>query len=105
VRAVSLQFKLLCRRIDRQYNQNMQKNYNILPQSLTAIPTAYDPSVFHRELQNNYSILPQSPTNIPTPSPMDIPTPSPTDNAHSNAHDCQTSWSVSTITDRFADGH
>jgi hypothetical protein len=80
----------------------MQKNYNILPQSSTAILTAYDPSVFHRELQNNYRILPQSPTDIPTPSPIDIPTPSPMDNAHSNAHDCQTSWSVGTIIDGFA---
>jgi len=41
----------------QQYNQNMQKNYSILPQSPTVIPTECDPSVFHRELQKNYSIL------------------------------------------------
>jgi hypothetical protein len=72
VRAVRLQFKRLCRRIDRQYKQNMQKLDNntdglcpvgillrvakklsFLPQSPTAIPTAYVPSVFYRELEKN----------------------------------------------------
>jgi len=121
VRAVSLQFKLLCRRINRQYNQNTQKIYSILPQSPTTIPTDYDPSVFHRELQKNYSPchnqwrqywrfwpvgisqrvakqlqpLPQSLTDIPT----DILMPTSMNGTHSNAHDCQIVWSVGTVTD------
>jgi len=78
VHVVSLQFKRLCKRIDRQYKQNMQKfatttdgytdgicpvgillrvenKLQHLPQSLTIIPTEYDSSVFYRELQKHYS--------------------------------------------------
>jgi len=60
--AVKLQFKLLCKRIDRQYKKNMQK----LDTTPTTRPTTCYPSVFHRELQKNYNILPHSPMAIIT---------------------------------------
>jgi hypothetical protein len=89
VRAVSLQFKILRRRIDRNHggavkiltvsptelptiwnpsvlNRELKNIYEILPQSSTGTPMEWYPSVFYKELQNNYEILPLSPTAIPT---------------------------------------
>jgi len=80
VRVVSLQFKHLCRRIDRQYKQNMQKfdtntdsdtdrmcaagilpriekKLQHLPQSPTEIPMECVLSVFYQELKKNNSIF------------------------------------------------
>jgi len=57
------------RAITRRYFTELQKNYGIVPQIQTDLPTEYNPSVFHRELQKNYGIVPQSPTGIPTAVP------------------------------------
>jgi len=52
------------------FHKELQKNYGIVPQSPTDLPTDYNPSVFHRELQKNYRIVPHSPTGLL----MELPT-------------------------------
>ena len=54
------------------FHRELKKIYGIVPQSPTAIPTDFNPSVFHRELKNIYRIVPQSPTESPTASSMYI---------------------------------
>ena len=41
------------RAITRRYFTELQKNYGIVPQIQTDLPTEYNPSVFHRELQKH----------------------------------------------------
>jgi len=72
VRVVTLQFKILCRRIDRNTWRSYQnidsltdgttdgiiprvkKIYRILPQSQMGTPTDWYPSIFYKELQKHY---------------------------------------------------
>ena len=67
------------RTITRRYFTELKTNYRSVPQS----PTAYNPSVFHREFKKNYGSVPQSPTDLPMVLPKyitdgltdEIPTP------------------------------
>jgi hypothetical protein len=59
--AVRLQFKI--------FWQGYIKKIRKFMVSPTGIQTDYNQSVFHRELQKNYGIVPQSPTDLPTELP------------------------------------
>jgi hypothetical protein len=103
-------------RINRQYKQNLQKidsfTDGFLPvdivlrvaKQLRHFATLSDsytnemvPVGILLRVVKKLRPLPHSPTYIPTHSPID--------GAHSNAHDCQTAWSVDTFIERFANGH
>jgi hypothetical protein len=93
---VSLQFKILCRRTDKN-TWSSCRNIDTITDGYTdgivpigisprvekklcyfAIITdghtdGFYPSVFHRELKKNYIFLPQLPMGIPTGIPTDLP--------------------------------
>jgi len=44
------------------FHRELEKNYELVPQSLTEITDGIVLSVFHRELEKNYGLVPQLPT-------------------------------------------
>jgi hypothetical protein len=46
------------------FHRELEKNYGLVPQSLTEITDGIVLSVFHRELKKNYGLVPQLPTEI-----------------------------------------
>jgi hypothetical protein len=54
------------------FHRELKNNYGSIPQLPTASPTEYNPSIFHTELKKNYGSVPQSPTESPTVWPTYI---------------------------------
>ena len=66
MRAVSLQFKLLCRRINRQYNQNTQKQLQHFATITDSNTNGLWPVGISQRVAKTLQPLPQSATTIPT---------------------------------------
>jgi hypothetical protein len=118
VRAVNLQFKLLCTRIDTQYNQHLQKiasftngyideliPVNISQRVVNKITAfchnyrwvyrrPYTRQYLTKSCKQNYGLLPQLPTGIPTTVYLSV--------FH---RELQTKQPFSTITDGYTNEH